>query len=97
MIEVRQTAVFGRWLRDLRDVQAKARINARIRRVSLGLIGDVKPVGDGVAELRIDYGPGYRLYFIRRGEAVLLLLVGGDKDSQERDIRRAQRMAMELD
>ena len=65
MIEVRQTTVFGRWLRDLRDIQAKAWVNARIRRVSLGLIGDVKPVGDGVSELRINYGPGYRLYFIR--------------------------------
>ena len=97
MIEVRQTTVFGRWLRDLRDIQAKARINARIRRVSLGLIGEVKPVGDGVSELRIDYGPGYRLYFIRQGEAVLLLLVGGDKGSQDRDIRRAKAMATELD
>jgi putative addiction module killer protein len=97
MIEVRQTTVFGRWLRDLRDIQAKARINARIRRVSLGLNGDVKPVGDGVSELRIDYGPGYRLYFIRQGEAVLLLLVGGDKGSQDRDIRRAKAMATELD
>ena len=97
MIEVRQTVVFGRWLRDLRDIQAKARINARIRRVSLGLIGDVKPVGDGVSELRIDYGPGYRLYFIRQGEAVLLLLVGGDKGSQKRDIRRAKAMATEVD
>ena len=97
MIEVRQTVAFGRWLRDLRDIQAKARINARIRRVSLGLIGDVKPVGDGVSELRIDYGPGYRLYFIRQGEAVLLLLVGGDKGSQKRDIRRAKAMATEVD
>ena len=97
MIEVRQTTVFGRWLRDLRDIQAKARVNARIRRVSLGLIGDVKPVGDGVSELRINYGPGYRLYFIRQGEAVLLLLVGGDKGSQDRDIRRAKAMATELD
>ena len=97
MIEVRQTTVFGRWLRDLRDIRAKARINARIRRVSLGLIGEVKPVGDGVSELRIDYGPGYRLYFIRQGEAVLLLLVGGDKGSQDRDIRRAKAMATELD
>ena len=97
MIEVRQTTVFGRWLRDLRDIQAKARVNARIRRVSLGLIGEVKPVGDGVSELRIDYGPGYRLYFIRQGEAVLLLLVGGDKGSQDRDIRRAKAMATELD
>ena len=97
MIEVRQTVVFERWLRDLRNIQAKARINARIRRVSLGLIGDVKPVGDGVVELRIDYGPGYRLYFTRRGEAVLLLLVGGDKGGQDRDIRRAKQMAMELD
>ena len=79
------------------DIQAKARINARIRRVFLGLIGDVKPVGDGVSEPRIDYGPGYRLYFIRQGEVIFLLLVGGDKGSQDRDIRRAKAMATELD
>ena len=79
------------------DIQAKARINAHIRRISLGLIGDVKPVGDGVSEPRIDYGPGYRLYFIRQGEVIFLLLVGGDKGSQDRDIRRAKAMATELD
>ncbi len=97
MIEVRQTVMFERWLRDVRDIQAKARINARIRRISLGLIGDVKSVGDGVGEMRIDHGPGYRLYFVRRGEALLLLLCGGDKGSQDRDIRRAKQMVMELD
>jgi putative addiction module killer protein len=97
VLEVRQTAIFERWLRELRDIQAKARINARLRRISLGVVGDVKSVGSGVSEIRIDYGPGYRLYFVRRGESVLILLCGGDKRGQERDIARAQQFAREMD
>ncbi|MEO8927011.1 MAG: type II toxin-antitoxin system RelE/ParE family toxin [Caulobacteraceae bacterium] len=97
MIEIRQTVIFERWLRDLRDVRAKARIHARIRRASLGGMGDVRPVGEGVGEMRIDHGPGYRLYFVRRGDALLFLLSGGDKSSQDRDIKRAKQIAKELD
>jgi len=80
----------------LRDREARARINARIRHLSLGNPGDVKPVGEGVSELRIDYGPGYRIYFVKRGKALLILLAGGDKPTQDRDIKRALEMAREL-
>lgn len=79
-----------------RDLQALARIDVRLRRLSLGNPGDVRPVGEGVSELRIDYGPGYRVYFVRHGTAIILLLCGGDKRSQDRDIARAKRMALEL-
>ena len=96
MIEVRQTAVFSDWFDSLRDRQAQARINIRIRRLSLGNPGDVKPVGGCVSELRIDYGPGYRVYFVRRGETVVVLLAGGDKRSQDRDIRIAIELAVNL-
>jgi putative addiction module killer protein len=96
MIEVRQTAAFRAWLSDLRDARARARIAERIRRVGLGNLGDVKPVGAGVSELRIDYGPGYRLYFVRRGGAVVVLLCGGDKSSQGQDIARAMTLAEEI-
>ncbi len=96
MFEVRQTPVFAEWLASLRDARAQTRIAARILRVEAGLLGDVKPVGDGVSELRIDYGPGYRLYFTRRGKAVMFLLCGGDKSSQDRDIREAGRLAKEV-
>lgn len=93
MIEVRRTDEFARWLKRLRDSDAKARINLRIRRISLtGNLGDFKPVGGGVGELRIDYGPGYRLYFARRGEEIILLLIGGDKSSQQRDIEKAREL-----
>jgi putative addiction module killer protein len=95
MIEVRRTAVFDAWMDSLRDDLAVIRITARIRRLSLGNFGDVKPVGGGVSELRIDHGPGYRVYFVRRGEVVVILLCGGDKGSQDRDIRRARQMAEE--
>jgi putative addiction module killer protein len=80
----------------LRDPRAKARIAIRIDRLALGNAGDVKPVGSGVSEMRIDYGPGYRLYFIRRGEALIVLLCGGDKGSQQRDIVRARALAADL-
>jgi len=92
-IEIRQTDVFADWFSDLRDRQIRARITARIRRLSLGNPGDVKPVGAGVSELRIDYGPGYRIYFIRRGDTVIVLLCGGDKQRQDRDITRAMELA----
>ncbi len=96
MVEIRQTEVYSRWFRRLRDREAKVRIDSRIRRLSLGNPGDVRPVGEGVSEMRIDYGPGYRVYFSQMGEALVILLAGGDKDSQERDIRRAQELALGL-
>ena len=96
MIEVRQTEVYARWFRRLRDRQARARIDIRIRRLSLGNFGDVRPVGEGVSEVRIDYGPGYRVYFVQRSQTLVVLLAGGDKDSQERDIRRALNLAGRL-
>ncbi len=95
-MEIRQTELFSRWLTDLRDGAARMRIAARIRRLSLGNPGDVKPVGEGVSELRIDYGPGYRVYFIRRGAEFIVLLAGGDKRTQDRDIATARALAREL-
>ena len=96
MIEVRQTEIFARWLANLRDGRARARINARIRRFSIGNPGDAKSVGGGVSELRIDYGPGYRVYFVRRGEALVILVAGGDKRTQSRDITTAIKLARNL-
>ena len=96
MIEVRLTDVFADWLDGLADQVAVARIVVRIRRLELGNPGDVKPVGGGVSELRIDYGPGYRLYFSQRGSALVVLLCGGDKSNQKKDIALAKRMAQEL-
>jgi putative addiction module killer protein len=96
MIEVRQTDIFADWFAGLRDRQARARITVRIRRLSLGNPGDVRPVGGGVSEIRIDYGPGYRVYFVRRGDTVAVLLCGGDKRSQDRDIARALELAQEV-
>jgi len=96
MIEVRQTEQFARWFAGLSDSQARMRIQARIRRLSVGNFGDVKSVGRGVAEMRIDYGPGYRVYFARVGETIVVLLAGGDKRTQDRDIATAQAMAREL-
>lgn len=95
-VEVRQTDVYARWFSRLRDRQARVRIDSRIRRLSLGNPGDVRPVGGGVSEIRIDYGPGYRVYFVQRGEALVVLLAGGDKDSQQRDIRTALELARGL-
>lgn len=80
----------------MRDARAQARINVRLRRVELGVIGDCKPVGEGVSEMRIDYGPGYRVYFVQRGYEVIILLAGGDKSTQARDIRSALKLAREL-
>jgi len=89
LTEIRQTEQFTDWFDRLRDRDARARIDVRIRRLSLGNPGDVKPVGAGVSELRIDYGPGYRIYFVRFGEDVILLLAGGDKRTQAQDIQNA--------
>ena len=93
MLEILKSSTFDKWFSSLRDRQAQARINARIRRLSLGNPGDVKPVGSGVSEMRIDYGPGYRVYYQQRGLAIALLLCGGDKDSQDVDIRQAIEIA----
>ena len=89
MIEIRETSEYAAWFESLRDRTAKTRILIRIRRVSLGNCGDVKPVGGGVSELRVDYGPGYRVYFLRKGKTLVVLLGGGDKHTQSRDIQRA--------
>lgn len=93
MAEVLKSATFEKWFTDLRDFQARARINARIRRLSIGNAGDVKPVGSGVSEMRIDYGPGYRVYYMRRGAFVVVLLCGGDKRTQDADIKLAMTIA----
>ncbi|MBU0500967.1 MAG: type II toxin-antitoxin system RelE/ParE family toxin [Gammaproteobacteria bacterium] len=93
MFEIIKTHVFDVWLTNLRDFRARARIQARIDRMALGNLGDVKPVGGGVSEARIYYGPSYRLYFIQDGMTVIVLLSGGDKDSQEPDIAEAKRLA----
>jgi putative addiction module killer protein len=90
VIDVRQTERYAKWLAALRDVQARARIEVRIRRLTMGHLGHVKVVGGGVSELKIDYGPGYRVYFARIGSEVVLLLCGGDKRRQDRDIAEAQ-------
>lgn len=97
MTEVRQTPIFRKWLDDLADRRAAERIAQRIVRLQSGLIGDAKPVGGGVAELRIDHGPGYRVYFVQRGTVLIILLCGGDKRSQSRDIVRARSLAEELE
>jgi putative addiction module killer protein len=93
MIEVRYSAEFGKWLGRLRDANAYARIVQRIRRLERGNPGDVRPIGGGLHELRVDYGPGYRVYFVHEGAAVVILLCGGDKGTQGRDIRRARELA----
>ena len=96
MLEVRQTVTYSEWFSGLRDRTAKTRIDIRIRRLSLGNGGDVKPVGEGVSELRVDYGPGYRVYFIQKGNVYVVLLAGGDKSTQDRDIREAKALARDL-
>ncbi len=97
MIEVRQTLAFETRLDSLADARAAARVAQRLARLQVGLFGDVKRVGDGVSELRIDYGPGYRLYFCQRGDVVIILLCGGDKRSQKRDIARAKILALDVE
>jgi putative addiction module killer protein len=96
MVEIRKTETFVQWLDGLRDLRARARVQVRIERLAGGNSGDVKAVGEGVSELRIDYGPGYRVYFAKRGRSVVILLAGGDKRNQANDIRIAQRLADNL-
>ena len=96
MLTIRQTGAFSAWLTGLRDVQAKARINARIRRLSLGNPGQFRTLRGGVSELKIDYGPGYRVYYTRRGQELVILLCGGDKRTQDQDIAQAVLMAREV-
>lgn len=97
MYDVLQASVYAAWFKSLRDTVAKGRIVARIERLQLGHFGDTKPVGDGVHELRMDFGPGYRVYYATRGERIILLLCGGDKGSQGRDIARAKRIAGQVE
>jgi putative addiction module killer protein len=96
MIEIRQSRAFATWFGRLRDRETRARILVRIDRLSLGNPGDARPVGEGVSELRIDYGPGYRVYFVRRGPALIIVLGGGDKRTQDRDIEAALAFARSL-
>lgn len=93
MIEIHKSATFDKWLVGLRDRAARARIEARIARMALGNLGDVKPVRNGIHEMRIDYGPGYRVYFLQRGQTIIVLLAGGDKRTQDADINRAIEIA----
>jgi putative addiction module killer protein len=97
MPTIRRTEEFSRWLADLRDLRARAKIVARIDRLALGNPGDVAPVGSGISEMRIHYGPGYRVYFAQRGDAIVILLCGGDKSSQSADIATAKRLTNELE
>ena len=97
MLEIRQTAVYAEWFARLRDQNARARILIRIRRLSLGKPGDVRPVGQGISELRVNYGPGYRIYYVQRDRTIVVLLCGGDKSTQDRDIHTAKRLAEDLD
>ena len=96
MIEIRKTEVFAKWLDALSDIRARARVLVRIERLAMGNPGDVKPVGEGVSEMRIDHGPGYRVYFKRQRGKVIILLAGGDKSTQTKDIRAAIRLSRNL-
>jgi len=96
VVEVRQTARFAQWLEDLRDLRARARVQARIERLIGGNPGDAKPVGSGVSELRINYGPGYRVYFQQKGSTLIILLAAGDKSTQARDIEEALMLARQI-
>jgi putative addiction module killer protein len=96
MIEIRKTDSFAKWIDELQDIRARARILVRIERLAAGNPGDVKPVGEGVSEMRIDYGPGYRVYFKKIGQKVVILLAGGDKNSQPKDIKTALRLSHNL-
>jgi putative addiction module killer protein len=95
-MEIRRTEKFAKWLDGLDDVRARARILVRVERLATGNAGDIRPVGEGVSELRIDYGPGYRVYFTRRGQELIILLAGGDKSTQAADIKVALRLARNL-
>jgi putative addiction module killer protein len=96
VLQIRKTETFVRWIDELRDVRARARVQVRIERLAAGNPGDVEPVGEGVSELRIDYGPGYRVYFKKHGRDVVILLAGGDKRTQSADIKSALRLARNL-
>jgi len=96
MIEIRKTELFVKWLDKLHDIRARARILVRIKRLTAGNPGDIKPVGEGVSELRINYGPGYRVYYKQFGESIIVLLAGGDKHTQTKDIKTALRLAQNL-
>jgi putative addiction module killer protein len=96
MTEIRKTEAYARWIDGLRDIRARARILARVERLATGNPGDVKPVGEAVSELRIHYGPGYRVYYTQRGRELVILLAGGDKSTQARDIKTALRLARNL-
>ncbi|WP_227061851.1 type II toxin-antitoxin system RelE/ParE family toxin [Acinetobacter pittii] len=96
MYEIKTTETFDEWFDSLRDTQGKARINARLRRVELGNFGDAEPVGENVSELRFFFGPGYRIYFIQNGDEIIVLLAGGDKSSQQKDIDKAIELAKEI-
>ena len=97
MIEIRQTDEFAAWLGGLRDQRGRAKIAARVRRLAMGNPGDVAPVGEGLSELRIHFGPGYRVYFVQQGAALIMLLAGGDKSTQDRDIKVAKALAAALE
>ena len=96
MLEIRKTDTYARWLDGLHDIQARARVLARVERLAAGNPGDVKPVGEGISEMRIDYGPGYRVYYTMRGRTLIILLAGGDKCTQPTDIKTALRLARNL-
>jgi putative addiction module killer protein len=96
MVEIRKTELFTKWIDGLEDIRARARILVRIERLAAGNPGDAKPVGEGVSELRIDYGPGYRVYYTQRGRSAVILLAGGEKRTQGKDIKTALRLAKNL-
>ena len=96
MFELRKTDIFGHWLDTLKDIKGRARILARLDRLADGNPGDTKRVGAGVSELRINFGPGYRVYYTKRGRTIVILLCGGDKGTQQKDIERATRLAQDL-
>jgi putative addiction module killer protein len=96
VLEIRKTEIFAQWLDELRDIRARARVQVRIERLAAGNPGDVQPVGQGVSEMRIHYGPGYRVYFKRIGREIVILLAGGDKRTQPTDIKTALRLARNL-
>lgn len=96
MFQIRKTDVYSKWIDQLKDIKGRAKILARVERLAVGNPGDVGPVGEGVSELRIDFGPGYRVYFKKKGKEIVILLAGGDKDSQIRDIQVAKELARNL-
>ena len=95
MATIIQSETFKTWMQNLRDDRARARIALRLQRLAAGNAGDAKPIGEGISEMRVDYGPGYRVYFMRRGAVIVVVLCGGDKRAQDRDIKTAKRIAAE--